>query len=74
MTKKEITKLCVEAQNILSAVEDYKKLYQRLDEITLELQGQELAGTGLALIDNFAEKNVVWRPAGVRRFELKRVA
>lgn len=74
LTKKEITKLAVEAQNLMSAVEDYKKMYQRIDEITLILQGEDLSGTGLSVIDNFAEKNVVWRPAGVRRFELKRVA
>jgi hypothetical protein len=74
LTKKEITKLAVEAQNLMSAVEDYKKMYQRIDEITLILQGEDLSGTGLAVVDNFAEKNVVWRPAGVRRFELKKVA
>lgn len=74
LTKYEITKLAVEAQNLMSTLEGYKKLYQRIDEITLALKDQDMEGTGLEVVDNFEQKNVVFRPAGVRRFELKKVA
>ena len=74
MTKKEITKLAVEAQNILAALEDYKKLYARLDEITLLLKDQKVDGSGIAIVDNFSNKNVVFKASGIRRFEIKKVA
>jgi hypothetical protein len=54
-----------------------KELYAELDRITLELvesgfASAELEGLQIDLVDNFAEgKNTVFRPAGVKRFELK---
>ena len=54
-----------------------KELYSELDRLTLELQqegfrSQEVEGMLLELVDNFADgKNTVFRPAGVKRFELK---
>lgn len=71
---KEMTRLAEEAMDIMRKLEDVKVLYGRLDEITMALKGQDLSRFGLAVIDNFAEKNVVFRPSGVRRFELKRIA
>lgn len=71
LSKKEVTKLAVEAENILAALTEYKALYARLDEITNLLMDEDLSDTKFAMVDNFAEKNVVFRPAGVRRFELK---
>ena len=65
--------LVKEALQVLEALDGAKELYKRMDEITLLLKGKNLAGTGLEMVDNFSEKNVVFRPAGVRRFELKRV-
>ena len=72
MTKKERTLLAVEAQNIMAALADYKKLYGRLDEITQILKDENLDGSGVIIVDNFAEKNVVWKASGIRRFELKK--
>jgi hypothetical protein len=55
----------------------YKTLFEEKDRLTLELM--DLIGTEkevnvgdmiLSVVDNFKEKNVVWRPAGVRRFDL----
>lgn len=54
-----------------------KELYAELDRITLELQesgfaSAELDGLRIDLVDNFSEgKNTVFRPAGVKRFEIK---
>lgn len=74
LTKKQITELLVEAENIQASLATVKTLYTRLDEITENLIGQELSNTGFSIIDNFAEKNTVFRMAGVKRFELKKVA
>ena len=51
-----------------------RALGRTLKEITMLLKGEDLSGVSLVIIDNFAEKNVVFRPAGVRRFELKKAA
>lgn len=74
LTKRQITELLVEAENIQASLAAVKPLYARLDEITESLIGQELAGSGFSIIDNFAEKNTVFRMAGVKRFELKKIA
>lgn len=74
LSKKQVVELSVEAEMIISSLEDQKKLYQRLDEITLLLKDQDLKGMGIECVDNFASKQTVWRACGVRRFELKRVA
>ena len=71
LSKKEVTKLAVEAENILAALTEYKALYARLDEITNLLMDEDLSDTKFVVIDNFCDRNVVFRPAGVRRFELK---
>jgi len=55
-----------------------KSLYNEKDSLTLELK--DLMGVGVELthgdaiikvVDNFAEKNTVFRTAGVKRFELE---
>lgn len=54
-----------------------KALYAELDALVLELQtggfsSADLEGMRLELVDNFADgKNTVFRPAGVKRFEIK---
>lgn len=53
-----------------------KALYAELDALVLELQADgfksvDLEGFRIDLIDNFAERNTVFRPAGVKRFEIK---
>lgn len=72
LTKKEVTELLVEAENITASLAGYKALYARLDEITASLIGQDLDGTDWCIQDNFESKMVVFKPVGVRRFELKR--
>lgn len=67
-----VTRLAVEAQNILSALEDQKKLYERLDQITVLLKDQDLARHGIQIVDNFATKNTAFKVAFMRRFDLKR--
>lgn len=74
LTKKQITELLVEAENIHASLDAVKPLYKRLDEIVEQLISHDLSGTGYAMVDNFAEKNTVFRMAGVKRFELKKVA
>lgn len=54
-----------------------KALYEELDTLVLELQGAgfkqtDLDGMRIELVDNFADgKNTVFRPAGVKRFEIE---
>lgn len=53
-----------------------KALYDELDMLTLQLQAEDFAGAQLdgfivTLVDNFAVSNTAFRPAGVKRFELK---
>lgn len=57
-------------------IEESKKLYEARDEVTLELLKQgfvtiEHEGVEFRLTDNFAEKNVAYRVAFVRRYEVK---
>jgi hypothetical protein len=73
---KKIEKLAKEAIEVMAQLEAAKPLYQRLDELTLalvEAKSKELRAYGLVVVDNFAEKNAVFRPACVRRFEVKKV-
>lgn len=75
MTKKDLQELSQRALKLMTKLEANKALYQELDEITVTIAKVGETGTPeLILVDNFAEKNVAFRPAAVRRFELKRVA
>lgn len=64
----------------LRAKEAGKRAYARadrlLDEISLEVvPGVKVAlndsGRHALLVDQFADKSIVWKPCGVRRFDLK---
>jgi len=53
-----------------------KALYEELDMLTIQLQSEgfkdaELEGQVITLVDNFEVNNTCFRPAGVKRFELK---
>jgi len=53
-----------------------KALYDELDMLTVQLQAEgfisaEMDGLRIELIDNFASGNTVFRPAGVKHFEVK---
>jgi len=61
---------------ILSQIEATKLLYKDLDALIAQLRdlGFEEGRTSngiFRLVDNFKQTNTVFRPAGVRRFELK---
>ena len=78
MKKSELNKLAKEAAFLLAQLEAVKPLYAQLDAITLKLIESEithnaLAIHGVALVDNFKDKNTVWKPSAVKRFELKKV-
>lgn len=52
-----------------------KELYAELDDLILQLKAggftqADLEGQRIELVDNFDEKNTVFRPAGVKRFEI----
>lgn len=80
MNAKHISELVNRIAEIKDSLEMAKPLYEELDELVLELH-DELVEEGLGntlktedgrfveLVDNFAEKNTVFRPAVVRRFE-----
>lgn len=75
---KGTSKLVEEAFYLISKLEECKELRVRLSEITEELAEKEFTTADLKgvdkvlmLVDNFAEKNTVFRSAGVSRFELK---
>lgn len=62
--------------DLTEALEARKALYEELEAVTLALQEQGFQhavfeGKDITLVDNFAEKNVQWRMAAVRRFEAK---
>lgn len=53
-----------------------KALYTELDMLTVQLQDEgftdaEFEGMVVELVDNFKKSNTCFRPAGVKRFELK---
>lgn len=70
----ELAERAIELKTLINAT---KKFYEELDVITLKLK--ELQGVGtevevndftLKIVDNFESKNTVFRPTGVKRFEL----
>ena len=76
MSKPSLKALVTEAESILSQLEAVKALYNRLDELTVELMDKDLSKSRLELVDNFLDKegkpkNVAWKASGIRRFELK---
>lgn len=73
MNKSKIKKLAERAKQILDELEEVKELYAELDAITMELKNSNTSKHGIEVVDNFANKNTVFRPAAVKRFELKKV-
>jgi hypothetical protein len=81
MSKKDLNR-AVEIVNRIAAIktqlEAAKPLYDELDELTGELGevaevNQTLSTNDsrfITLVDNFADKNTVFRPAAVRRFDI----
>lgn len=76
----QIRALAVRLTQIEDILEGCKPLYEEKDTITLQLNA--LVGTGpdksifvgdkvITVIDNFADKNTVFRPAAVKRIEAK---
>lgn len=68
-----VKELLLEFQKIEKKMEKNKAMYQRLDEIVIKLVGKDLSKEKYQVVDNFEEKNCVFRPAGVRRYELKKI-
>jgi hypothetical protein len=73
----QVTKLVARLAEVEAVLDVTKKLYAERDELTLKLK--EMVGIDyevssgdivFKVVDNFAEKNTVFRPAGVRRFDL----
>lgn len=74
----EIKKLAKEAAALLDKIESMKALYGQLDEITMKLVksaggAKALKANGIIIVNNFSDKNVVFRPAAVRLLELRKV-
>lgn len=57
-------------------IEEMKAMYTELDMLTMQLQAEgfkdaEFEGLVISLVDNFLSANTCFRPAGVKRFEIK---
>ena len=75
MSEIRTAKLC-QVLDLLEKLESVKPLYAELDALIVEMhsegfQSEVIDGMLIQLVDNFAEKNTVFRPAGVKRFEFK---
>lgn len=66
-------------EEVKSEIEKMSSLYEELDKLTMQLNGsvavgEELLtknGNTIILKDNFQDKNTVFRPAAVKRFEVE---
>ncbi len=63
---------------IKKALEAQKPLYGELDELIIELSGIaevntsfSAGGNFVTLVDNFQSKNTVFRPVGVKRYDVE---
>lgn len=70
---KQILKRVIDLQRELDV---RKALYDELDMLTEQLQADgfqhaELDGLVIDLVDNFADRNTVFRVAGVKHYEIK---
>lgn len=76
MEQGNVSKKLARILDITHELELRKALYAELDALVLELRdggfvSADLDGFRMALVDNFADgRNVVFRPAGVKRFEV----
>lgn len=78
--KADVAKMLFRLMYLRQKLEGVKKLYEEVDDLTLKIMSSkkvpktlELNGKKIdvAVVDNFAEKNVVWRAAGVRRWDIR---
>ncbi len=78
---KRASEIANKISEIKGKLEANKPLYDELDQLTVELSKEAEPGTVfntddhhfVTLTDNFAEKNSVWRPACVKRYEVERL-
>ncbi len=71
--------LALLATQLLRARDAGKEAYGRADQLLEELlqhaqPGDQISiggGQVVELVDQFADRSVVWKPAGVRRFDVK---
>lgn len=74
---KKLKTLMAKAAEIKAKLDAVKPLYDEMDKLTMQIAeltqpGEyEIPDYEVTLVDNFAQKNVCFRPAAVRRFELK---
>lgn len=79
MTKKQ-RELLKKAEGLILKIEANKANYKELDEVVIKLLDTNfIESKKFKLIDNFLDKegnakNTVFKPAGVKRFELKKVS
>ncbi len=78
--EKDLSKMLVRAEKIQLQLDQVRPLYRELDEITSALFNASLASTkmraflekkGVALIDNFADKNTQFKTVAIKRYELR---
>lgn len=68
-----VSVLLMEALEIFDRFNRAKRELERADQIIAQLRRADLSGTGYEVVDNFRGKAVVFRPAAVRRFELRAI-
>ncbi len=72
----DTTKILKRILSIQAELDVRKALYDELDMLTMQLQDEgfhhaEIGEFLIDLVDNFANGNTCFRPAGVKRFEIK---
>lgn len=80
MTKREEKRVARKMLKLLAAKDEGKRAYAQADALLDQLAKEvplnhvvrlDESGRVAKLIDQFAEKTIVWKPTGVRRFDLK---
>ena len=77
VSNKDVGRLVKRAYAISKQLDEVKPLYNELDQITQALltvdalkKGNALEHYGVAIVDQFTEKNTVFRTVGIQRFKL----
>lgn len=79
-SQRRAVRLAKQAFTLQQEIEEAKGLYAQMDEITGELLNDRISEViftqdgvryVLEVVDNFAEKNTVFRSAAVRHYEIK---
>lgn len=78
VTPSKLNTILARLAEVQSALDLMKKLYEEKEVLTMQLKelvpvGQEVSHGDyiFSVVDNFAEKNTVFRPAAVKRFDLE---